>query len=33
MQNSFPRSPKAVNEPVRPYPPGSDDAKAVLKSV
>ena len=32
MQNSFPRSPKAVNEPVRPYPPGSDDVKAVLKT-
>ena len=32
MQNSFPRSPQAVNEPVRPYPPGSDDVKAVLKT-
>ena len=32
MQNSFPRSPKAINEPVRPYHPGSDDLKAVLKT-
>ena len=32
MQNSFPRSPKAINEPVRPYHPGSDDVKAVLKT-
>lgn len=32
MQNSFPRSPKAVNEPVRPYHPGSEDVKAVLKA-
>jgi 1-pyrroline-5-carboxylate dehydrogenase len=32
MQNSFPRSPEALNEPVRPYSPGSDDVKAVLKT-
>ncbi len=30
MQNSFPKSPKAVNEPVRSYQPGSDDVKTVL---
>lgn len=30
MQNSFPRSPKAQNEAVRPYHPGSEDVKAVL---
>ncbi len=30
MQNSFPKSPKAVNEPVRSYQPGSDDIKTVL---
>lgn len=29
MQNSFPRTPKAINEPVRPYLPGSEDIKAV----
>lgn len=29
MQNSFPRTPKAINEPVRPYHPGSEDIKAV----
>ena len=32
MQNSFPRSPKAINEPVRPYLPGSTDIKRVQKS-
>ena len=30
MQNSFPKSPKAVNEPVRSYQLGSDDVKTVL---
>ena len=32
MQNSFPRGPKAINEPVRPYHPGSADIKAVKKA-
>ena len=32
MQNSFPKSPKAINEPVRPYHPGSDDINAVQKA-
>lgn len=32
MQNSFPRSPKAINEPVRPYHPGSDDINAVQQA-
>ena len=32
MQNSFPRSPKAINEPVRPYHPGSTDIKRVQKA-
>ncbi|MEL0225374.1 MAG: L-glutamate gamma-semialdehyde dehydrogenase [Flavobacteriaceae bacterium] len=32
MQNSFPRSPIAINEPVRPYHPGSDDINAVQQS-
>ena len=32
MQNSFPRSPKAMNEPVRPYHPGSDDINAVQQA-
>ena len=32
MQNSFPKSPKAINEPVRPYHPGSDDVKAVQQA-
>ena len=31
MQNSFPRSPKATNEPVRPYHPASTDIKRVQK--
>ena len=32
MQNSFPKSPKAINEPVRPYHPGSEDIKAVQQA-
>ena len=32
MQNSFLRSPKAINEPVRPYHPGSTDIKRVQKA-
>jgi len=32
MQNSFPKSPKAINEPVRPYHPGSEDVKAVQQA-
>ena len=32
MQNSFPRGPKATNEPVRPYHPGSTDIKRVQKA-
>ena len=32
MQNSFPNSPKAINEPVRPYHPGSEDIKAVQQA-
>lgn len=32
MQNSFPKSPKAINEPVRPYHPGSDGVKAVQQA-
>ena len=32
MQNSFPRSPKAINEPVRPYHPGSNDINAVQQA-
>ena len=32
MQNSFPKSPKAINEPVRPYHPGSEDVKAVKQA-
>ena len=32
MQNSFPRSPKAINEPVRPYHPGSNDITRVQKA-
>jgi 1-pyrroline-5-carboxylate dehydrogenase len=32
MQNSFLKSPKAINEPVRPYHPGSDDVKAVQQA-
>ena len=32
MQNSFPRSPKAINEPVRPYHQGSDDINAVQQA-
>ena len=29
MHNSFPKSPKAINEPVRPYHPGSEDVNAI----
>ena len=32
MQNSFPRSPKAINEPVRPYRPGSAEVNAVQEA-
>ena len=32
MQNSFPKSPMAINEPVRPYHPGSEDVKAVKQA-
>ncbi len=32
MQNSFPKSPKAINEPVRPYHPGSEDIIAVQQA-
>ena len=32
MQNSFPKSPLAINEPVRPYHPGSEDVKAVKQA-
>ncbi len=32
MQNSFPRSPKAINEPVRTYSPGSEEVTTVLQA-
>ena len=32
MQNSFPRSPKAINEPVHPYRPGSAEVNAVQEA-